>query len=65
MTDETLLTVEEAAAYLRLKPRTVSNKAQRGELAARKIGGHWRFRPDDLRTYNEQQGTEQRQMDEA
>lgn len=53
MSDEGLLTVEEAAQYLKLNPRTVSNKAQRGEIPARKVGGHWRFQPEDLRTYNE------------
>lgn len=55
VTEEGLLTVEEAARYLKLHPRTVSNKAQRGELPARKIGGHWRFNPDDLRSYDEAQ----------
>lgn len=53
MSDEGLLTVQEAARYLHLNPRTVSNKAQRGELKARKIGGHWRFDPNDLRSYDE------------
>ena len=51
--DEQLLTVQEAAAYLRLKVRTVQNKASRGELPARKIGGHWRFDPAELRRYDE------------
>lgn len=53
MGNEGLLTVAEAAQYLRLHPRTVSNKAQRGEIPARKIGGHWRFRPGDLQGYDE------------
>lgn len=53
VSEEGLITVEEAAEYLRLNPRTVSNKAKRGELPARKIGGHWRFKPEDLRVYDE------------
>lgn len=53
MSEEGLLTVAEVAAYLKLHPRTVSNKAQRGEIPARKVGGHWRFNPDDVRAYDE------------
>lgn len=53
MTDEGLLTVEEAATYLRLKVRTVQYKAKRGEIPARKVGGHWRFVPAELRSYDE------------
>jgi excisionase family DNA binding protein len=55
MSNEGLLTVIEAAQYLRLNPRTVSNKAKDGSIPARKVGGHWRFDPEDLRIYDESQ----------
>ncbi len=61
MSDEGLLTVEEAAQYLKLHPRTVSNKAKSGDIPARKVGGHWRFRPEDVREYNEVQPAEMEQ----
>jgi excisionase family DNA binding protein len=38
-----LLTTEEMASYLRLRPETVIRKAKRGELPAIKIGRQFRF----------------------
>lgn len=52
MTDEALLTVKEVAEYLKLHPRTVSNKARSGDLPARRIGGQWRFEPQAIRDYH-------------
>ena len=52
MTDETLLTVKQVAEYLQLHPRTVSNKARKGEIPARRVGGQWRFEPKAIREYN-------------
>ena len=43
-----LLTIKEAAAVLRLTPRTVRAYVQRGEIEGRIIGGRWRFRRADL-----------------
>jgi excisionase family DNA binding protein len=37
-----VMTIEEAAAFLRVNPETVRRHAQRGTLPARKVGG-WRF----------------------
>jgi len=48
-----LLTLQEAAAVLRLNPRTVRTYVQRGEIEARIIGGRWRFRPADLDAFFE------------
>jgi excisionase family DNA binding protein len=45
---ESLLTLREAAAVLRLNPRTVRAYIQRGKIEARIIGGRWRFRRADL-----------------
>lgn len=49
MKDEPLWTIQEVADYLRLKPRTISNKAQSGEIPARKVAGRWRFDPKVIR----------------
>ncbi len=49
--DEPLLTVNEVAEYLRLNPRTISNKAQQGIIPAKKIGGKWRFTITAIRNF--------------
>lgn len=38
-----VLTLEEAAAYLRLPAETVSGRASQGEIPGRRIGDEWRF----------------------
>ncbi|MGO9902333.1 MAG: helix-turn-helix domain-containing protein [Solirubrobacteraceae bacterium] len=38
-----VLTVEEAAALLRIDAHTLLGAAERGELPGRQIGEHWRF----------------------
>ncbi len=43
-----LLTPKEAAAFLRLNPRTVTRLARVGTLPAIRIGRRWRFRPEAL-----------------
>ena len=44
MTDAELLTIEQVAKYLRLKPQTIYKWAQEGKIPAAKIGKEWRFR---------------------
>ena len=39
-----VLDLQEASAYLRLKPRTLTALAARGVVPATKIGKQWRFR---------------------
>jgi excisionase family DNA binding protein len=39
-----ILTIEEVAAYLRLKPQTIYKWAQEKRIPAAKIGKEWRFR---------------------
>ncbi len=39
-----VLDLQEASAYLRLKPRTLTALAARGAVPATKIGKQWRFR---------------------
>lgn len=46
--DDELLTPVEAAARLKLHPKTVVRMAREGRIAAVKIGTGWRFHPDRL-----------------
>lgn len=43
-----ILTLGEAASYLRLAPITLYRKARRGEIPAAKVGKSWRFHRDQL-----------------
>ncbi|MDD5368128.1 MAG: helix-turn-helix domain-containing protein [Anaerolineaceae bacterium] len=38
-----ILTIEEAAAYLRIPTSSVYKLAQAGKIPAQKVGRHWRF----------------------
>ena len=53
MNEEGLLDKYEAAKFLDLNPRTVTNKAQRGELPGIRRSGRreWSFRRADLERY--------------
>ena len=44
----TLLTVDEVAKFLRLKPATIRSMARRGELPAIKLGRVWRFKRSSI-----------------
>ncbi len=48
-----LLTLREAAAVLRMNPRTLRAYLRRGEIEGRVIGGKWRFRRIDLDRFYE------------
>jgi excisionase family DNA binding protein len=39
-----IMTLEEVAAYLRLKPQTIYTWAQEKKIPAAKLGKEWRFR---------------------
>lgn len=45
---EPLMTVQEVAEVLRLKPKTIRNKVSRGELKRAAIPGALRFRREDI-----------------
>jgi excisionase family DNA binding protein len=45
---EPLLDAIEAAALLRMHPKTLKKKARLGEIPGRHIGKYWRFRISDL-----------------
>lgn len=42
--EEDILTLEEVAKYLKLKPQTIYTWAQDGKIPAAKLGKEWRFR---------------------
>jgi excisionase family DNA binding protein len=46
-----LLTLEEAAYFLNLSPRTLYRKIHDNELAALKVGSLWRLEPDEVMNY--------------
>ena len=42
--DDTILTIDQVAAYLQVSAQTIYKWAQEGEIPAAKIGKEWRFR---------------------
>ncbi len=46
--DADVLTLDEAAAYLRVHPRTLRLKASEGKVPAAKVGKMWRFHRGQL-----------------
>lgn len=48
---ETLLTLEEAARFLRIHIDTMRRYVREGRIAAAKIGRGYRIRPADLETF--------------
>ena len=46
--DNDIMTLEEVAAYLRLKPQTIYTWAQDKKIPAAKLGKEWRFKKSIL-----------------
>lgn len=46
-----LLTVDEVAEFLRVKPSTVYEWAKQGKIPASKVGRLWRFRREDVEAW--------------
>ena len=44
MFDDEMLTIEDVAGYLKLKPQTIYKWAQTGRIPGAKFGKEWRFR---------------------
>ena len=42
--DSEILTLEEVAEYLRMKPQTIYSRAQEKKIPAVKLGKEWRFK---------------------
>ncbi len=58
MSDQ-IMTIEEVAKYLKLKPQTIYTWAQKGKIPAAKIGKEWRFRKDLVEAWFNQHIQEQ------
>ena len=41
--DDEIMTIDDVAKYLKLKPQTIYTWAQKGKIPAAKIGKEWRF----------------------
>ena len=48
MADDDVLTVQELAGYLRIKPLTIYRFAECGKLPGFKIGSRWRFKKNSI-----------------
>jgi nitrogen PTS system EIIA component len=48
MVEDSILTIEEVAKYLRVSDRTVYDWAQKGEIPSGKIGTVWRFKRSEI-----------------
>jgi PTS system nitrogen regulatory IIA component len=48
MAEDSILTIEEIAKYLRVSERTVYDWAQKGEIPSGKIGTVWRFKKSEI-----------------
>lgn len=48
MAADEIMTLEEVARYLKLKPQTVYKWAQEGQIPGTKLGKEWRFRRNIL-----------------
>jgi len=59
-----VLTVGEAAAFLRCSPDTVKRQARAGRLPASKIGRAWRFRRADLDRWLAEGGTRREELED-
>ena len=51
MFDDEMLTIEELAAYLKLKPQTIYKWAQTGNVPGGKFGKEWRFRRSTIQRW--------------
>lgn len=54
-----IMTIEEVAKYLKMKPQTIYTWAQNGKIPAAKIGKEWRFRRDIIDAWFENHIQEQ------
>ncbi len=55
MVDNTVLTVKEVAALLRVDEKTVYRLVKKRELPGFKVAGAWRFKRADIESWIEQQ----------
>lgn len=48
MAEDTVFTVQELAAYLRMQPVTIYKHAKAGKLPCFKVGANWRFKKSTI-----------------
>ena len=53
--DDEMLTIEDVAAYLKLKPQTIYKWAQTGKIPGAKFGKEWRFRRSAIERWIDRQ----------
>lgn len=51
------MTVQEVADYLHVSQDMIYRLAQKGKVPAAKIGGRWRFKPENIEQWMEKQST--------
>ena len=51
MPDAEIMTLEEVAAYLKVKPQTIYTWAQEKKIPAAKLGKEWRFKKSIIDTW--------------
>lgn len=51
MLKDEMLTIEELASYLKLKPQTIYKWAQSGKIPGAKFGKEWRFRRSQIEAW--------------
>lgn len=49
--DDEVMTLEEAAEYLKVHPTTLYRLVRRGQVPGRKMGGSWRFHRSGLEAW--------------
>lgn len=54
MSDE-IMTIQEVAAYLKLKAKTAYRLAADGKIPGFKVGGSWRFRRKEIEAWIDEQ----------
>jgi excisionase family DNA binding protein len=52
--DDEMLTIDEVAKYLKLRPQTIYKWAQTGRIPGAKIGKEWRFRRSSIEKWIDQ-----------
>jgi len=46
--NESVMTIDELSAYLKIAKSTLYKLAQEGKLPGQKVGRHWRFRKETI-----------------
>jgi len=55
-TSDTIMTIEELSAYLKIPKSTLYKIAQEGKVPGQKVGRHWRFRKEAIDLWLEEKG---------